>query len=79
LADDTFLLGCLNNADIKPFVTGAAQPKLSQANLRQIEINVQKQTRDRQMTAKQAKQGMTCAIRRRVVEIPPMSAGVVQW
>ena len=38
VADDTFLLACLNNAEIKPFVTGAAQPKLSQANLRQIEI-----------------------------------------
>lgn len=38
IADDAFLLACLNNADIKPFVTGAAQPKLSQANLRLIEI-----------------------------------------
>jgi type I restriction enzyme, S subunit len=38
IADDTFLLACLNSANIKPFVTGAAQPKLSQANLRQIEI-----------------------------------------
>lgn len=38
IADDTFLLACLNNADIKPFVTGAAQPKLSQANLRLIEV-----------------------------------------
>jgi len=38
VADDAFLLACLNNADIKAFVTGAAQPKLSQANLRQIEI-----------------------------------------
>lgn len=38
IADDTFLLACLNNADIKPFVTGAAQPKLSQGNLRLIEI-----------------------------------------
>ncbi len=38
IADDGFLLACLNNTDIKPFVTGAAQPKLSQANLRQIEI-----------------------------------------
>ncbi|MBZ0096564.1 MAG: restriction endonuclease subunit S [Sulfuricella sp.] len=38
VADDTYLLACLNNADIKPFVTGAAQPKLSQANLRLIEI-----------------------------------------
>ncbi|MDD5035073.1 MAG: restriction endonuclease subunit S [Methylococcaceae bacterium] len=38
VADDTFLLACLNNADIKPYVTGAAQPKLSQGNLRLIEI-----------------------------------------
>ena len=38
IADDTYLLACLNNADIKPFVTGAAQPKLSQGNLRLIEI-----------------------------------------
>ncbi len=38
IADDTFLLACLNNADIKPFVTGAAQPKLSQGNLRLIEV-----------------------------------------
>jgi type I restriction enzyme S subunit len=38
--DDVFLLSCLNYADIKPFVTGAAQPKLSQANLRLIPIPV---------------------------------------
>jgi len=38
IADDIFLLASLNNTDIKPFVTGAAQPKLSQSNLRQIEI-----------------------------------------
>ncbi len=38
VADDRFLLACLNNANIKPFVTGAAQPKLSQSNLRLIEI-----------------------------------------
>ncbi len=38
IADDTFLLACLNNTDIKPFITGAAQPKLSQSNLRQIEV-----------------------------------------
>ena len=38
IADDTYLLACLNNADIKPFVTGSAQPKLSQGNLRLIEI-----------------------------------------
>lgn len=36
--DDRFLLAALNHADIKPFVTGAAQPKLSQANLRLIPI-----------------------------------------
>lgn len=38
VADDVFLLAWLNQADIKPYVTGAAQPKLSQANLRLIEI-----------------------------------------
>ncbi len=38
IVDDTFLLACLNNADIRPFVTGAAQPKLSQGNLRLVEI-----------------------------------------
>ena len=38
IADDTYLLACLNNANIRPFVTGAAQPKLSQANLCQIQI-----------------------------------------
>ena len=38
VANERFLLACLNNADIKPYVTGAAQPKLSQANLRRIEV-----------------------------------------
>jgi len=38
VVDDIFLLHCLNCADIKPYVTGAAQPKLSQANLRKIPI-----------------------------------------
>ncbi|MCA1435602.1 restriction endonuclease subunit S [Bradyrhizobium sp. BRP20] len=38
VADDVFLKQWLNNADIRPYVTGAAQPKLSQANLRRIEI-----------------------------------------
>ena len=38
VADDTFLLHFLNSTDIKPFVTGAAQPKLSQANLRLIPV-----------------------------------------
>jgi len=40
IADDVFLLACLNKADIRPYVTGAAQPKLSQANLREIEIRL---------------------------------------
>ena len=38
VADDTFLLYFLNSTNIKPFVTGAAQPKLSQANLRLIPV-----------------------------------------
>jgi type I restriction enzyme, S subunit len=38
VADDVFLLAWLNQADIKPYVTGAAQPKLSQSNMRLIEI-----------------------------------------
>jgi type I restriction enzyme S subunit len=38
MADDTFLLHFLNSTDIKPFVTGAAQPKLSQANLRLVPV-----------------------------------------
>ena len=38
VADDIFLLHSLNFADIKPYVTGAAQPKLSQANLRLIKL-----------------------------------------
>ncbi len=38
--DDHYLLYCLNQMDIRPFVTGAAQPKLSQGNLRRIEIEL---------------------------------------
>lgn len=38
VADDTFLLHFLNSTNIKPFVTGAAQPKLTQANLRLIPV-----------------------------------------
>jgi len=40
VADDIFLLHCLNSIDIKPYVTGAAQPKLSQANLRIIQLSL---------------------------------------
>lgn len=40
VVDDIFLHACLNWVDIKPFITGAAQPKLSQGNLRLIEIPV---------------------------------------
>ena len=38
LSDDEFIKHWLNNADIRSYVTGAAQPKLSQANLRRIEL-----------------------------------------
>jgi type I restriction enzyme S subunit len=38
VSDDFFLLHSLNCTDIKPYVTGAAQPKLSQANMRLIKI-----------------------------------------
>lgn len=40
VSDDIFLLHSLNLADIKPYVTGAAQPKLSQANMRLIKISL---------------------------------------
>jgi type I restriction enzyme S subunit len=40
VADDIFLLHCLNSIDINPYVTGAAQPKLSQANLRIIQLSL---------------------------------------
>ena len=36
--DDGFLLACLHCADIRALITGAAQPKLSQANLRLIDV-----------------------------------------
>ncbi len=40
VADDVFIKHWLNNADIRAYVTGAAQPKLSQANLRRIELSL---------------------------------------
>ncbi len=40
LADDYFIKACLNHANLAAYVTGAAQPKLSQGNLRQIEIDL---------------------------------------
>lgn len=40
VSDDIFLLHSLNCTDIKPYVTGAAQPKLSQANMRLIKITL---------------------------------------
>jgi type I restriction enzyme S subunit len=40
LADDYFIKACLNSANLAAYVTGAAQPKLSQGNLKQIEINL---------------------------------------
>lgn len=38
VANDRFLQSALEASDIGPFVTGAAQPKLSQANLRRIPL-----------------------------------------
>lgn len=40
VSDDMFIKQWLNNLDISPFVTGAAQPKLSQTNLRRIPIRL---------------------------------------
>jgi len=40
LAVDRFLQSAIEATDIGPFVTGAAQPKLSQANLRQIPVRI---------------------------------------
>ena len=38
IADDRFLIGWFAQADIKGYITGAAQPKLSQANLKRIAL-----------------------------------------
>jgi type I restriction enzyme, S subunit len=38
VADDVFIKQWLNNADIKAYVTGAAQPKLSQGSLKRIAL-----------------------------------------
>lgn len=40
VADEMFIKQWLNSSDIGPFVTGAAQPKLSQANLRRMPIRL---------------------------------------
>jgi type I restriction enzyme S subunit len=37
-ADDVFLKHAINSLDIRPYVTGAAQPKLNQANLKRIQL-----------------------------------------
>ena len=37
-ADEYFLKCCIENLDITPYVTGAAQPKLSQANLKSMKL-----------------------------------------
>lgn len=39
-ADDVFLKHAINSIDISGFVTGAAQPKLTQANLRRIPLSL---------------------------------------
>jgi type I restriction enzyme S subunit len=38
IADDYFLMSHFSNSDISGYITGAAQPKLSQANLKAIKI-----------------------------------------
>lgn len=38
IAEDQFIVGWFAQADISGYITGTAQPKLSQANLKQIEI-----------------------------------------
>jgi type I restriction enzyme S subunit len=38
VADDRFLIAWFAQADIKGYITGAAQPKLSQANLKRIAL-----------------------------------------
>jgi type I restriction enzyme S subunit len=40
IADDRFLIGWFAQADIKGYITGAAQPKLSQANLKRIVLSI---------------------------------------
>ena len=40
VADDRFLMAWFANADIKGYITGAAQPKLSQGNLKRIALSV---------------------------------------
>lgn len=40
IADDVFIKQWLNNADINAYITGAAQPKLSQANLKRIPLSL---------------------------------------
>jgi len=40
LADDYFILAWFHQANISGYITGAAQPKLSQENLKRIELNL---------------------------------------
>jgi len=40
LADDYFLLSCIQASGISPYITGAAQPKLSQTNLKAIRLKL---------------------------------------
>jgi type I restriction enzyme S subunit len=40
LADDYYLTALLSNLNIAGFITGAAQPKLSQQNLKQIKVSL---------------------------------------
>ncbi|MFI5093734.1 MAG: restriction endonuclease subunit S [Candidatus Acidiferrales bacterium] len=51
VADDDFLMYWLEGNDISGYITGAAQPKLSQANLRKIELSLPCLSEQRKITA----------------------------
>jgi len=50
-ADDYFLKAWLDNADISGYITGAAQPKLSQENLKRIKLCIPKIGTQRKIAA----------------------------
>jgi type I restriction enzyme, S subunit len=51
VADDRFLIAWFAQADIKGYITGAAQPKLSQANLKRISLRVPPYAAQRKITS----------------------------
>jgi type I restriction enzyme, S subunit len=50
IADNYFIVAWLNNANIAGFVTGVAQPKLSQQNLKQVKIQLPSFEEQRRIT-----------------------------